>query len=94
LRGIAIKDFAWKKDAKGIAEAKFTPIGDGMVKLPQFFGMLAETPFSGPVQMHYEYPLGGANDGKTTITIPKEDVYAAMKRDLDKTRAMMAQAGL
>jgi sugar phosphate isomerase/epimerase len=94
LRGIAIKDFAWKKDAKGIAEAKFTPIGDGMVKLPQFFGILAETPFSGPVQMHYEYPLGGANDGKTTITIPKEDVYAAMKRDLDKTRAMMAQAGL
>jgi sugar phosphate isomerase/epimerase len=94
LRGIAIKDFVWSKDAKGVAQARWTPIGDGMVKLPQFFGMLAETPFSGPVQMHYEYPLGGANEGKTAIGIPKEQVYAAMKRDLDKTRAMMVQAGL
>ena len=94
LRGIAIKDFAWGKDAKGVAQAQWKPIGEGMVKLPQFFGMVAETPFSGPVQMHYEYPLGGANNGNRTITIPKEDVFAAMKKDLDKTRAMMAQAGL
>jgi sugar phosphate isomerase/epimerase len=94
LRGIAVKDFAWSKDAKGVAQAQWTPIGDGMVRLPQFFSMVAETPFSGPVQMHYEYPLGGANEGKTAISIPKEEVYIAMKNDLHKTRAMMAQAGL
>jgi sugar phosphate isomerase/epimerase len=94
LRGIAVKDFAWTRDAKGAALAQWTPIGEGIVKLPQFFHMVAETPFNGPVQMHYEYPLGGSNDGKTTISIPKEEVYAAMKRDLDRTRAIMAQAGL
>ncbi len=94
LRGIAVKDFAWTRDAKGAAQAQWTPIGEGIVKLPQFFHMVAETPFNGPVQMHYEYPLGGANDGKTTISIPKEEVYAAMKRDLDRTRAIMAQPGL
>ena len=94
LRGIAIKDFAWGKDGKGVAQSQWKPIGEGMVKLPQFFSMVAQTPFAGPVQMHYEYPLGGANGGKTTLTIPKEEVYAAMKKDLDKTRAMMAQAGL
>jgi sugar phosphate isomerase/epimerase len=94
LRGIAIKDFAWGKDAKGAAQSQWKPIGEGMVKLQQFFGMVAETQFAGPVQMHYEYPLGGANGGKTTLTIPKEEVYSAMKKDLDKTRAMMAQAGL
>jgi sugar phosphate isomerase/epimerase len=94
LRGIAVKDFAWTRDAKGGAQAQWTPIGEGMVKLPQFFHMIAGTPFNGPIQMHYEYPLGGANDGKTTISIPKEEVYAAMKRDLDRTRAIMAQAGL
>ncbi len=94
LRGIAIKDFAWSKDAKGVAQSQWKPIGEGMVKLPQFFSMVAATPFAGPVQMHYEYPLGGAQNGKTTLTLPKEEVYAAMKKDLEKTRAMMAQAGL
>ena len=39
-----------------------------MVKLPQFFGMVAETDFAGPLQIHFEYPLGGANDGKRTLT--------------------------
>ena len=89
MRGIAIKDFTWRN-----MQAQWTPIGDGMVKLPQFFRMIAETKFHGPVQMHYEYPLGGAQDGKTSISIPKEEVYAAMKKDLDKTRAMMAQAAV
>ena len=89
LRGIAIKDFAWRDHA-----AKWTPIGEGMVKLPQFFKMVAATPFSGPVQMHYEYPLGGVDGGKKTLSIPKEEAYAAIKRDLDRVRAMMAQAGI
>ena len=94
VRGIAIKDFAWGKDAKGAVQPQWKPIGEGVVKLPQFFAMVAQTPFAGPIQMHYEYPLGGANSGNTTITIPKEEVYSAMKKDLDKTRALMAQAGL
>ena len=34
LRGIAVKDFAWGKDAKGAWQAQWKPIGEGMVKLP------------------------------------------------------------
>ncbi len=94
VRGIAVKDFAWEKDAKGAWRPNWKPIGEGMVKLPQFFGMVAETDFSGPLQMHFEYPLGGANGGKRTLTIPKEEVYAAMKKDLDKIRGMMSETGL
>jgi sugar phosphate isomerase/epimerase len=89
MRGIAIKDFVWRNGL-----APFVPIGEGTVKLPLFFQMIAESGFSGPVQMHYEYPLGGANDGKRTITIPKEEVFRAMKKDLDKVRGMMALAGI
>ena len=37
---------------------------------------------------------GGANNGTRTLTIPKEDVLAAMKKDLDRVRAMMAKANL
>ena len=94
LRGIAVKDFAWGKDAKGAHQAQWKPIGEGMVKLPEFFGMVAQTPFEGPLQIHYEYPLGGANNGARTLTIPKEDVLAAMKKDLERVRGMLAKAGL
>jgi len=94
VRGIAIKDFAWEKDAKGAWQAQFKPIGEGMVKLPQFFEMVAQTAFDGPVQVHYEYPLGGADHGDRTITIPKVDVLAAMKRDLARVRGLLAKAGL
>ena len=34
LRGIAVKDFVWGKDAKGAWRAQWKPIGEGMVKLP------------------------------------------------------------
>jgi sugar phosphate isomerase/epimerase len=94
LRGIALKDFVWSKDAKGAWKEKWTPIGEGMVKLPQFFGMVAETDFDGPVQLHFEYPLGGANNGARQLTIPREQVVSAMKKDLTAVRAGLSQAGL
>jgi sugar phosphate isomerase/epimerase len=94
LRGIAVKDFVWSKDAKGAWKDTWTPIGEGMVKFAQFYPMVAATDFDGPLQIHFEYPLGGANNGATRITIPREEVFAAMKKDLLKTRAYMAQAGL
>ena len=94
LRGIAVKDFAWEKDSKGAWQAQWKPIGEGMVKLPEFFGMVAQTPFDGPLQVHFEYPLGGAENGARTLTVPKADVLAAMKQDLARVRGMLAKAGL
>jgi sugar phosphate isomerase/epimerase len=94
LRGIAVKDFVWAKDAKGAWKDQWTPIGEGMVKFEQLFGMIAKTDFDGPLQIHYEYPLGGANSGARQIKMPKEEVLAAMKKDLTRVRGFMAQAGL
>jgi sugar phosphate isomerase/epimerase len=94
LRGIALKDFAWTKDARGKWQAQWKPIGEGMVRFPEFFGMLAETPFAGPVQVHYEYPLGGASNGARTLTMPRAEVLAAMKKDLGMIRGYMGKAGL
>ncbi len=94
LRGIAVKDFVWAKNAKGDWAPEWRPLGQGMVHFPQFFAMVAEARFSGPLQLHFEYPLGGAGAGKRILTIPREDVYAAMKRDLTTLRAYMAKAGV
>jgi sugar phosphate isomerase/epimerase len=94
LRGIAVKDFVWARDAKGAWKDEWKPIGAGMVKFEQFYPMVAATDFDGPLQIHFEYPLGGANNGARTITMPREEVFAAMKKDLTQTRTYLAQAGL
>ena len=65
-----------------------------MVDLPKFFAMVAAAAFAGPLQMHFEYPLGGAENGKRQLTIPQAEVLAAMKRDLGELRRYLAQAGL
>ncbi len=90
LGGIAVKDFVWTKGGK----VEWTPLGDGMVHLPQFFGMVKAANFTGPLQLHFEYPLGGADNGKKTLTIPREEVFSAMKRDLGRLRGYLGQAGL
>jgi sugar phosphate isomerase/epimerase len=94
LRGIAIKDFAWAKDDKGTWQPGWCPLGQGMVHLAAFLQMVKSAGFRGPIQQHFEYDLGGANDGKATITIPQAQVFAAMKRDLATLRGALARAGL
>jgi len=92
LGGVALKDFAWVQEKAGTWRARWKPIGEGMVRFPQFFGMLKKTKFSGPVQVHFEYPLGGAESGKTEITIPAHQVLSAMKTDIRRIREMYAAA--
>lgn len=94
LRGIAVKDFAWGKDANGAWQAQFKPIDEGMVRFRQFFAMVANSDFSGPLQLHFEYPLGGADQGRKTLTISREEVFGAMKRDLGRIRGHLATARL
>jgi sugar phosphate isomerase/epimerase len=84
VRGIALKDYVWNKDARGRWREQWCPIGAGMVHFPEFFGMVAASDFDGPVQVHYEYPLPEDRPG----------IYAAMKKDLTAIRGYMAKAGL
>ncbi len=94
VRGVAVKDFLWEKDAKGNWKAQWKPLGQGMVKLPQFFDMLAKSSFAGPLQIHFEYPLGGAENGNTKLSAPREQVFAAMKQDLQQLRGYLNKSGL
>ena len=94
LRGIAVKDFIWEKSRRGRWEPVFQPLGTGMVNFPKFLQMVAAADFHGPLQVHFEYPLGGANNGTRTLTIPQSEVFAAMKRDLGALRQYLTQASL
>lgn len=84
VRGIAVKDFAWGQTAKGEWQPQWKPLGQGMVRFPEFLAMVKRSGFSGPVQMHFEYPMGSA----------PEEVYGAMKRDLAQLRGYLGKAGL
>ena len=92
VRGIAVKDFLWAKNARGQWAPAWKPLGEGMVHLPEFFSMVAKTNFAGPLQLHFEYPLAGADTGKAKLSGSKEEVFSAMKRDLGQLRTYLNQA--
>ena len=105
MRGIAIKDFTWEKNEKGSTQndpfdkslsaqgayvPHWCPIGKGMVNFDGFFDVVKANQFSGPVQLHFEYPgLGGAQNGKTTLSIPKQQLIEAMRTDLMAVKERM-----
>jgi len=94
MRGEAIKDFKWGKNAKGEWEPQWCPLGQGMVNFPAYFAMLKEAKFSGPVQLHTEYPLGGVENGARTLTMDKSQILATIRKDLDTLKAWMREARL
>jgi len=95
LRGIAVKDFAWEKDAKGKWKAEWKPLGEGMVHFAQFFDMVRTAQFNGPLQLHFEYSLGGAEAGKKKdLTMTRDEIFAAMKKDAGKLRGYLSAARL
>ena len=94
MRGVAVKDFRWGRNAKGEWAPQWCPLGEGMVNFKRFFAMLREAKFSGPVQLHFEYPLGGAESGAKTLTIDKHQVIAAMRKDLTTLRGWLREARL
>jgi len=94
LRGTAIKDFKWGTDAKGVWEPQWCPLGQGMVNFPAYFAMIKQANFSGPVQLHTEYPLGGVQDGNRTLTMDKAQVLASIRQDLRMLKGWMHDAEL
>ncbi len=84
LAGVAVKDFVWARDARGNWRPEWKPLGQGMVRFPEFVSMLNGVAFSGPLQVHFEYPLpGGAN---------RRETFDAMKRDLGQLRSWFEAA--
>ncbi len=94
VKGIAVKDFRWSRTAKGNWQVQWCPLGEGMVNFQKFFGLIRGTGFSGPVQMHFEYPLGGAEKGSRTTTMEKPRIMEAMRRDLETLRGWLRAAQL
>jgi L-ribulose-5-phosphate 3-epimerase len=76
-----IKDFIWQKD-KGKWRIEDVPLGAGMVDFDAYLKEYARLHLSGPVSIHYEYDLGGAEHGQTNPRMGREEILAYLKKDL------------
>lgn len=91
IQSFVIKDFKWdKKDGKWYPQN--VPFGEGMVDWNTYFRLMKSYNIDVPVSLHVEYPLGGAEHGRSEISIDPQVVYDAMKRDLDNVRTMWKEA--
>jgi sugar phosphate isomerase/epimerase len=93
-RGIAVKDFTWRKNDKGEWRPVWCPLGEGMVNFKRFFSILKAAGFSGPIQLHFEYSLGGAENGGRSLSIDRKLVIEAMRRDLKTLRGWLTESGI
>ena len=95
MKGVAVKDFLWKKNAKGAWEPGWCALGEGMVDFKRFFPMLKQAGFSGPLQLHMEYPeLGTAATGKTESSLPKDKLLAQMRHDIATLTELLHDTGM
>src|SRR6185437_3367413 len=71
------------------------PVGTGMINLALIAQTLKEIGFNGPMECEPEWPqLGGADQGATELSIPREQAIALLKRDYDTMTGIMSGAGL
>lgn len=93
INSLDIKDFRWENE-NGKAKLVNAPLGEGTVEFAKYFGLVKQFGVRGPISLHFEYDLGGAEGGSRNPTQPKEAIFAAMRRDVQALKGMLGTAGL
>lgn len=83
IKTTAIKDFYWNKEENGKWKITNVPLGKGMVDFDAYIEEYKKLGISGPVTIHYEYDLGGAQSGIKNPTMSRERISELMKTDLN-----------
>ena len=90
INTLVAKDFRWtEKDGRWTLEN--CPLDAGMVDFPQYLSVLDRQKVAAPFSLHLEYPLGGAEHGRTQLSTGKEPVIEAMRKDLTTLRTWLKQ---
>jgi sugar phosphate isomerase/epimerase len=88
VRSLDVKDFRWtENDGEWMVES--VPLGEGAVRFPYYLDLLEKWRIEADMTLHLEYPLGGADKGRSELTVPADEVTAAMQRDLDFLRGLL-----
>lgn len=91
IKVIVLKDFKWGR-IDGKWKPVNVPIGEGMVDFTKYFKLLKKYKINVPVSLHLEYPLGGAEKGRSEITVDKKVVFDAMTKDLNMIQKLWKEA--
>jgi L-ribulose-5-phosphate 3-epimerase len=93
IGSLDIKDFYWaKKDGRWVPQ--LVPLGEGVIDFKKYFKLIKDQTIEGPLSIHYEYPLGGAEHGAKEVTMPNDEIITAMKKDLSSVKKLLIEAGL
>jgi sugar phosphate isomerase/epimerase len=87
INTLVAKDFKWTQDTDGW-KAENCPLGEGMVDFSGYFKMLRQAKIAVPMSLHLEYPIGGAEHGAQRLTVDKQQVIGAMRKDLRFLRSL------
>jgi len=68
-------------------------MGSGLVDVFRYATVLRDIGFNGPMELEAEYPNGGVESGADKLTLPREMVLGALKRDVLTLRIALAQSG-
>jgi len=82
IKTTAIKDFFWKNE-NGKWKLTNVPLGEGMVDFDSYIEEYKKLGISGPVTIHYEYDLGGAQSGDKNPTMSREKISEFLITDLN-----------
>jgi sugar phosphate isomerase/epimerase len=90
IKTTAIKDFLWVKEEERW-HGEHVPLAEGMVNFPAYFKLVKQYNLTGPISMHFEYPLGGAESGRRELTMDKSKILAAYSKDLNILRGWLKE---
>ncbi|MCF6268958.1 MAG: TIM barrel protein [Melioribacteraceae bacterium] len=87
IQSFIIKDYTWGK-VDGKWRAKNVPAGEGAVDFAAFSQMIKDLKIPGPISIHSEYPLGGAERGNLNPSMPKKEIFEYLRKDLKFARSL------
>ena len=93
IKTTAIKDFEWQKENEKW-EKKYVPLGKGMVDFDAYFKEYIRLGITGPVTIHYEYDLGGAQSGNINPTMSLDEIIIFLKNDFTWLKKKFNQYGI
>jgi sugar phosphate isomerase/epimerase len=83
IQTTVIKDFVWGQRENGRWRPNSVPLEKGMVQWEDYWELVSKLGISGPISVHYEYDMGGAEHGASEIDMSRKEFIKKMKRDLN-----------
>jgi sugar phosphate isomerase/epimerase len=91
---IIAKDFRWEQTTEKKWKPENCPLGTGMVDFDSYFNKVKQAQIPGPISLHLEFPLGGADKGKRSLAWPRDYVLSIMEKEVETLKYMLQKAEL